>query len=98
MTPATKHNKPNQLDDISKAIIEQLQADGRRSFAEIGKAVGLSEAAARQRVQRLTESGVMQLVAVTDPTQLSCYRLAMVGIPDIVDTTTVIQLLDSIPA
>ena len=50
------------LDEVSKAIIEQLQADGRRSYAEIGKAVGLSEAAVRQRVQKLTDSAVMQVV------------------------------------
>ena len=56
-----------QLDDVSKAIIEQLQQDGRRSYAAIGKQAGLSEAAVRQRVQRLTEQGVMQVVAVTDP-------------------------------
>jgi len=68
------------IDDVSKAIIEQLQQDGRRSYAAIGKAVGLSEAAVRQRVQRLTESGVMQIVAVTDPLQLGFARQAMIGI------------------
>ena len=68
------------LDETSKAIIEQLQQDGRRSYAAIGKVVGLSEAAVRQRVQRLTESGVMQVVAVTDPLQLGFARQAMVGI------------------
>ena len=68
------------LDEVSKRIIEQLQQDGRRSYAAIGKVVGLSEAAVRQRVQRLTESGVMQVVAVTDPLQLGFARQAMVGI------------------
>ncbi len=68
------------LDEVSKAIIEQLQQDGRRSYAAIGKVVGLSEAAVRQRVQRLTESGVMQVVAVTDPLQLGFARQAMVGV------------------
>lgn len=71
---------PTQLDDVSKAIIEQLQQDGRRSYAAIGKVVGLSEAAVRQRVQRLTDSGVMQVVAVTDPLELGFARQAMVGI------------------
>ncbi len=70
----------NTLDDVAKAIIEQLQQDGRRSYAAIGKEVGLSEAAVRQRVQRLIESGVMQVVAVTDPLQLGFARQAMVGI------------------
>jgi Lrp/AsnC family transcriptional regulator for asnA, asnC and gidA len=55
------------LDEVSKSIIAHLQQDGRRSYASIGKAVGLSEAAVRQRVQRLSEAGVMQIVAVTDP-------------------------------
>lgn len=72
--------KPMQLDDVSKHIIEQLQIDGRRSYSEIGKAVGLSEAAVRQRVQKLNDAGVMQVVAVTDPMQLGFYRQAMIGI------------------
>ncbi|ANH38994.1 Regulatory protein AsnC [Nocardioides dokdonensis FR1436] len=68
------------LDDVSKAIIEQLQQDGRRSYAAIGKVVGLSEAAVRQRVQRLVDGGVMQVVAVTDPLELGFARQAMVGV------------------
>src|SRR5712691_5265854 len=67
-------------DDVSKQIIEQLQGDGRRSYAAIGKAVGLSEAAVRQRVQRLHETGVMQIVAVTDPLTLGFRRQAMIGL------------------
>ena len=69
-----------QLDAISKAIIEQLQEDGRRAYATIGKAVGLSEAAVRQRVQRLVDAGVVQIVAVTDPVQVGFSRQAMIGI------------------
>src|SRR3954452_7181535 len=68
------------LDDVSKAIIEQLQQDGRRAYARIGKAVGLSEAAVRQRVQRLNDGGVMQIVAVTDPMELGFARQAMIGL------------------
>jgi Lrp/AsnC family transcriptional regulator for asnA, asnC and gidA len=86
------------LDEVSKGIIEQLQEDGRRSYAEIGKAVGLSEAAVRQRVQKLTDAGVMQVVAVTDPMQLGFYRQAMIGIRVIGDTTRVAESLGSIPA
>lgn len=68
------------LDEVAKQIIEQLQQDGRRPYATIGKAVGLSEAAVRQRVQRLIDAGVMQVVAVTDPLQLGFPRQAMIGI------------------
>ena len=80
MTKRPTGRSSTHLDDVSKAIIEQLQQDGRRSYAAIGKEVGLSEAAVRQRVQRLIESGVMQVVAVTDPLELGFARQAMVGI------------------
>lgn len=82
MAAMTRKNERNGavLDDVAKAIIEQLQQDGRRSYAAIGKEVGLSEAAVRQRVQRLIDSGVMQVVAVTDPLQLGFARQAMVGL------------------
>ena len=79
MTRRRTRDRP-PLDDVAKAIIEQLQQDGRRSYAAIGKVVGLSEAAVRQRVQRLTDSGVMQVVAVTDPLELGFARQAMVGV------------------
>ncbi|TFD31392.1 Lrp/AsnC family transcriptional regulator [Cryobacterium sp. TMT1-19] len=90
--------RPAPLDEVSKKIIEQLQADGRRSYAEIGKAVGLSEAAVRQRVQKLTDAGVMQVVAVTDPMQLGFYRQAMIGIRATGDTRLLADRLSAIPA
>ncbi|HEY8281043.1 MAG TPA: Lrp/AsnC family transcriptional regulator [Leifsonia sp.] len=95
---AASPTKHAQIDDVSKAIIEQLQVDGRRSYAEIGKAVGLSEAAVRQRVQKLTEAGVMQIVAVTDPMQLGFYRQAMIGVRVTGDTRAVADKLAAMPA
>ncbi|WP_043600163.1 Lrp/AsnC family transcriptional regulator [Cellulomonas flavigena] len=76
----TQRDRAVVLDAAAKGIIEQLQEDGRRPYATIGKAVGLSEAAVRQRVQRLQESGVIQIVAVTDPLQVGFRRQAMIGI------------------
>ncbi len=86
------------LDDTTKLIIEQLQENGRRSYSEIGRAVGLSEAAVRQRVQRLTESGVIQIVAVTDPMQLGFRRQAMVGLRVTGDTRAVAAELEKLEA
>lgn len=74
------------LDATAKKIIELLQTDGRSSYASIGKAVGLSEAAVRNRVQKLSESGLMQIVAVTDPLRLGFARQAMIGIRCVGDT------------
>jgi Lrp/AsnC family transcriptional regulator for asnA, asnC and gidA len=71
---------PVVLDDIDKAIIRELQLDGRTPYAKLGPAVGLSQAAVRQRVQRLIENGVMQVVAVTDPLMLGFTLEAMIGV------------------
>lgn len=68
------------LDEVDKRIIEQLQQDGRRPYTQIAPAVGLSEAAVRQRVQRLIDSGVMQIVGVTDPKMVGYGRQAMIGL------------------
>jgi Lrp/AsnC family transcriptional regulator for asnA, asnC and gidA len=68
------------LDAANRAIIEALQRDGRRPYGAIAEEVGLSEAAVRRRVQRLRESGVIQIVAVSDPLQLGFTRQALVGI------------------
>lgn len=85
------------LDDVSKAIIEQLQDDGRRSYGAIGQAVGLSEAAVRQRVQRLIDAGVMQIVAVTDPMQVGFPRAAMIGISVTGNLDAAAAAIESLP-
>lgn len=91
--------QPNPaLDATSKAIIEQLQSDGRRSYAEIGRSVGLSEAATRQRVQRLIDGGVIQIVGVTDPMQLGFARQAMIGIRVSGDVSIVADALADLPS
>ena len=68
------------LDPISKQIIEQLQEDGRRSYAAIARAVGLSEPATRQRVQRLIDDRVIQIAAIADASAVGFKRMAMLGI------------------
>jgi Lrp/AsnC family transcriptional regulator for asnA, asnC and gidA len=70
---------PSPLDETDAAIVALLQEDGRRPYGEIGEAVGLSEAAARQRVNRLRESGLMRIVAVTDPVALGRGVVATIG-------------------
>ena len=85
------------LDDVNKRIIEQLQRDGRMSYAALAKVVGLSEAAVRQRVQRLLDTGVMQIVAVTDPLTLGFARQVMIGVKVEGDLRPVAKALASVP-
>ncbi len=86
------------LDDTDKAIIRELQVDGRLAYAKLAPLVGLSEAATRQRVNKLVERGVMQIVAVTDPTMLGLGHQAMVGINVDADVRQVADVLAKIEA
>jgi Lrp/AsnC family transcriptional regulator for asnA, asnC and gidA len=85
------------LDDITKQIIEQLQEDGRRSYAAIARAVGLSEAATRQRVQKLLEEGVIQITAVAVADAVGFHRTALLGIKVDGDIRQVAEKLAGIP-
>lgn len=99
MTTSVTRTPPPVLDQTSKAIIEQLQRDGRMPYGAIGNAVGLSEAAVRQRVARMVEAGVMQIVAVTEPRQLGFHREAMIGVRvdgDVEDVADRIEAMDEV--
>lgn len=87
------------IDEIDRKIIIALQADGRTSYADLGPAVGLSAAAARQRVQRLIESKALQVVGVTDPMALGYPSMAMLGVSvdgDVVAVADQIADLDGV--
>ena len=87
----------SKLDETDAAIVTLLQEDGRRPYGEIGQAVGLSEAATRQRVNRLRESGLMRIVAVTDPVALGRGVVATIALRVGGDTRAVAARLARIP-
>ncbi|MDN5798084.1 MAG: Lrp/AsnC family transcriptional regulator [Intrasporangium sp.] len=91
--PGQTHRPTVTLDRLSKQIIEQLQQDGRKSYAAIAQEVGLSEPAVRQRVQRMLDAEVMQIVAVTDPLQLGFTRQALIGLRTTGDLSAVSDVL-----
>ncbi len=68
------------MDHHSALIIAELQRDGRRSYADIGKSVGLSEAAVRRRVHRLREAGFARVVAVVNPAWTGLKQRAYLGV------------------
>lgn len=95
--PDGPRNGAALLDETSRAIIAELQRDGRRPYSAIGRSVGLSEAAVRARVQRLTENGVVDIVAVTNPLELGFPRQAMVGVRVTHDPERVAEALAALP-
>jgi Lrp/AsnC family transcriptional regulator for asnA, asnC and gidA len=96
-TQRRRSGTDGHLDDVDRSIIEQLQADGRMPYTRLGAQVGLSEAAARQRVQRLVDNGVVQIVAVTNPIALGVRRMALIGLHVEGDTAEVADRLETMP-
>src|SRR5580692_2766953 len=88
--------RERKLDAADERIVGVLQEDGRRSYGEIGEAVGLSEAATRQRVNRLRDSGAMRIVAVTDPVALGRGVVATIGVRVSGDTRVVATRLAAV--
>jgi len=84
------------LDEVGKAIMRELQEDGRRSYTAIAASVGLSEAAVRQRVKAMLDSGSVQIVAVIDPLALGFGVLASIGVTAVGDSREVAQALSEI--
>ena len=71
----SKALRPTDLDETDLRLIGLLQADGRTPFADLGEAVSLSAGAARARVLRLLDCGVIHVRGLISP--------AGVGLTDI---------------
>ncbi len=68
------------LDDADRAIIRALKSDARMPYSQIATELGVSPGMVRQRVQRMTENGVLQLVAVTNPLKIGYHTMALIGV------------------
>lgn len=67
-------------DDLNKRIIAMLQEDGRLPYDEIAARLGVSAGTVRNRVTRMREAGLLQIVAVVDPIAVDYETDALLGI------------------
>jgi Lrp/AsnC family transcriptional regulator for asnA, asnC and gidA len=68
------------MDQIDRDIISYLQSDGRIPFTDIAKALDVSEGTVRNRVARLIEDRVLQIVGMVDPYRLGFDAPAIIHI------------------
>jgi DNA-binding Lrp family transcriptional regulator len=78
--PSERDQPPVVLDQIDRAIVRELQENGRASYGRIAAAVGLTEAPARQRVARLLRTGAVEIVAITNPAAFGFLMRATLGL------------------
>jgi Lrp/AsnC family leucine-responsive transcriptional regulator len=71
----------SDMDDRDLAIIEALQIDGRATFAEVGRKVGLAASSVHERVRKLEQSGAIRRYrAEVDPKALGLFLTALVSV------------------
>jgi Lrp/AsnC family transcriptional regulator, leucine-responsive regulatory protein len=69
------------IDDRDEAILAALQADGRATFAEVGKVVGLAPSSVHERVRKLEQSGAIRgYRADVDPERIGLFVTALVSV------------------
>ena len=66
-----------EFDGTDRAILRELQEDGRRSFRAIARSVGVSEGTVRARVRRVEDAGALRILAFVDPSRLGQSVLAL---------------------
>jgi DNA-binding Lrp family transcriptional regulator len=71
---------PTSIDDVDRMLLACLQHDGRTSFANLGESVGLSTSAARTRVLRLLDSGIIHVGARVHPGALGLAQIIGLGL------------------
>jgi Lrp/AsnC family transcriptional regulator for asnA, asnC and gidA len=68
------------MDQIDLDIISYLQSDGRIPFTDIAKALEVSEGTVRNRVTRLIQDRVLQIVGMVDPYRLGFDAPAVISV------------------
>ena len=70
----------HRLDARFVHTFNELQKDGRASYAMLGERLGVTHTAIRGRVKKLEDSGVMRIMATVSPMRLGGFRQAFLGI------------------
>ena len=81
------------MDDTDKAIIEILKHDGRATYSEIGKRIGLSEGAVRKRIKTLVDSGAIKRFTIKVGLREGAEAIALLSVDPSLPTSDVSKVL-----
>jgi Lrp/AsnC family transcriptional regulator, regulator for asnA, asnC and gidA len=71
---------PYSLDDLDLAILAQLQDDGRKSYTDIARALGVSVGTVRNRITRMTEENIVRFICRPDAHRVGFHTPANIKI------------------
>ena len=86
-----------KMDDTDKAIVEILKHEGRATYSDIGKRIGLSEGAVRKRIKVLVESGTIRRFTVKVGLTESAEAIALLSVDPSLPTSELSQSLKKFP-
>jgi DNA-binding Lrp family transcriptional regulator len=81
------------MDDTDREIIRILKNDGRATYSEIGKMIGLSEGAVRKRIKALIDSDVIRRFTIKVGLTEGAEAMALLSIKPSFPTSDVSKLL-----
>jgi len=85
------------MDDTDREIIKILKDDGRATYSDIGKKVGLSEGAVRKRIKALTDSGIIRRFTVKVGLTEGAEAITLLSVNPSFPTSDVSKILKKIP-
>jgi DNA-binding Lrp family transcriptional regulator len=71
---------PLLIDSIDRHILNELNTEGRLPLLTISQRLGISESQVRKRVARMTASGAVRIIAITNPASLGFETIAWLGV------------------
>jgi len=84
------------MDALDTKILSLLKEDGRATYIQIGKVLGLSEGAVRQRVKRLVQSGVIRRFTIELAAD-SPRAMVFVSTSPVIPSSKVAEKISTIP-
>lgn len=84
------------LDKTEKEMILLLQKDGRMSFVDMAKSIGVTEGTVRRKFNRLVSEGILRIAAVADPFKVGFETPAVIGLK--VEAARLDEVIDRVSA
>jgi len=86
-----------KMDETDREIIKILKNDGRATYSNIGKNVGLSEGAVRKRIKALTDSGIIRRFTVKVGLTEGAEAITLLSVSPSFPTSDISKILKKIP-
>ena len=85
------------MDETDREIIKILKNDGRATYSNIGKKVGLSEGAVRKRIKALTDSGIIRRFTVKVGLTEGAEAITLLSVSPSLPTSDISKTLKKFP-